>query len=159
MYLLCSYHTVMNAACNLICLRLDPHKPALNFITWMFICLSAQPPSCLQESPWQEEQRQDDLLWIHVCLLNDNIYSLQKRQDTQSTGEKIVKLGWNGGGEQCRRAVARFYGLGSCSQPPTTRSLFLPAMYCSLHMSHYEPHFLREARQNNEAVHRRGASV
>lgn len=32
--------------------------------------------------------------------------------------EKTVKLGWNGGGEQCRRAAVRFYGLGSCSQPP-----------------------------------------
>lgn len=32
--------------------------------------------------------------------------------------EKTVKPGWNGGGEQCRRAAARFYGLGSCSQPP-----------------------------------------
>lgn len=30
----------------------------------------------------------------------------------------MVKQGWNGGVEQCRRAAARFYGLGSCSQPP-----------------------------------------
>lgn len=30
-----------------------------------------------------------------------------KGQDTQSTGrERTVKLGWNGGGEQCRRAAA-----------------------------------------------------
>ena len=42
-----------------------------------------------------------------------------KGQDTHKHREKTVKLGWNGGGEQCRRAAARFYGLGSCfPQPP-----------------------------------------
>lgn len=68
--------------------------------------------------------------------------------------QKTVKLGWNGDREQCTRVAARFYGLGSCSQPPTTSCLFLPAMYCSLHLSHYEAHLLRETRQNNETIER-----
>lgn len=60
----------------------------------------------------------------------------EEGQDALTTGRKRSKQGWNGGGEQCRRAAAMFYGLGSCSQPPT-KSLFLPAMHCSLHLSHY----------------------
>lgn len=84
--------------------------------------------------------------------------------DSRKTGytehrQKTVKLGWNGDREQCTRAAARFYGLGSCSQPPTTSCLFLPAMYCSLHLSHYEAHLLRETRQNNETIDRGPASV
>lgn len=89
--------------------------------------------------------------------VSDEVYG-SERTGCRERGEKTEKLSRNDGGEQCRRAAARFYGRGSCSQPPappgtiTTRFLFLPAVYCSLHLSHREPHLLKEMRKNNETM-------
>lgn len=141
----------MHAACNLICVWLDPYDACVKLnnqalFAFQYNLLPAYMSLHKNKAAWSGI--------VFVWWAAATTFIASKRTGYTERGEKTVKLGWNGGREQCRRAAARFYGLGSCSQPPTTRSLFLPAMYCSLHLSHYEPHLLKETRQNNETIGR-----
>lgn len=74
-----------------------------------------------------------------------------KGQDTQSTGRKqwnwLEWWWWT-----MQEGGCQVLWSGIMLPTPTTRPLFLPAMYCSLHLSHYETHLLKEGRQNNETM-------
>lgn len=145
------------AACSLIwcrgetyCLQRDRHdRLYLHFTKIFFPCVKAFIRKRAHEQP---ELVGAAVWWAAAAAAATFIAS--RRTGYTEHRQKTVKLGWNGDREQCMRAPARFYGLGSCSQPPTTSCLFLPAMYCSLHLSHYEAHLLRETRQNNETIDR-----
>lgn len=107
MYLLCSLHSVIHAACNLICVWLDPYDAYVKLYnqtiylpssttfflpTWVFMVGTKA----------RDQPAGSVFVWWSTTT-----FIASKGQDTQSTGrERTVKLGWNGGGEQCRRAAA-----------------------------------------------------
>lgn len=77
----------------------------------------AQPSSCLEESSCMVGTKADEQPFCPV-MNNNNICCLWRTGYTQHR-EQNSETGLSGAaGEQCRRAAARFYGLGSCSQPP-----------------------------------------
>ena len=94
-----------------------PHlKPVLNFITRLFMC-SFSTAFFLPRGIFMIRTKADEKAWSGFMFVN-NIYGLWKGAGSSEHWEKTVKRGRSGGAKQCRRAAARFYGLGSCSQPP-----------------------------------------
>lgn len=87
--------------CNVCCMQpgMSPTGPAqaciklYNQLVYLFISAASFLPATISMAR-RTKARRAALLCTHVCLLNDNIYSLQKGQDTQSTGRKQ----WNRAG-------------------------------------------------------------
>lgn len=129
-----------------------PHMmPALNFITRLFMCSFSTtfflPPGIFMIRTKAGEKPDQD------SCLSTTFMASEKGQGPLSIGEKTVEAGL----ERWRWTMQE----GGCQvlwsgillpTPTTTESLFLPAMHCSVHLSHYEPRLLKEAGQNNETM-------
>lgn len=145
-FILLSFN-ITHGACNLIFMWLNPHdiwvrnlKLVLySFFSKTFFLQSTGLMVGTKAKPGQESRLSDET----------TATTTTKRQDTQISGRKQ----WNWAGMVAvNNAGGRSSHFMVWDPAPKPRSLFLPAMYCSLHLSRYEPHSLQEARQNNETM-------
>lgn len=117
-------------------------------ITYLFALLAQHFP-CFHGRSLQEQRQPRSLLRIHVS--QQHLLPL-KGQDTRTQRENgKTGLEWWRWTMQEGGCQVLWSGI-LLPTPTTTRSLFLPAMHCSLHLSHYEPRLVKEARQNNETM-------
>lgn len=89
---------------------------------------------------------------IHLCLMR---FIALKGQDAKNVGRKQRNRAGTTAVNNAGGQLPGFMVGDPAPIPPatiTTRFLFLPAVYCSLHLSHREPHLLKEMRQNNETI-------
>ncbi len=153
MYLLCSLNSVIHSAWNPICPSLDPYDARLKLYT-QIIYLLISTTSFLPTRVFMERTKAHEQPAWASCLSDEQQHLLPlKRTGYTEHREKTAKLGLERWRWTMQEGGCQVLWSGILLPTPTTsRSLFLPAMYCSLHLSHYEPHLLKEARQNNETM-------
>lgn len=100
---------------------------------------------------WAEQRKMSSPV-VHVCLMHDNnIYCHSEDRIHRAQGE-TSETGLEWWCWTMKEGGCQVLWCGILLPTPTTRSPFLPAMYCSLRLSLYEPRLLKEARQNNETM-------
>lgn len=127
-------------------------NPDSNCVTRLLICSSATTFFL----PSSKEQRQTSSSIGHVCLMNNNnIYCLLKDRIHGAQGENR-ETGPEWWWRTMQEGGCQVLWSGIVLPTPTARSPFLPAMYCSLHLSHHEPRLVERSQSeqwNNESMH------